>query len=154
MMKRVGEWTTDMKAWWEPAEPGAKRGEPDEACAGTATIKSLHEGRFLQEENNGSMMGQKYTGMRIEGFNNGSKKYEATWTYSMSTGIMSLSGTSKDDGKTIEWTATFDNETGVKETMSVLTKITDDDHFSVKLYVKAEDGKEGPVLETVYTRKK
>src|SRR5438132_5543499 len=60
-------------------------------------------------------------------------KYEATWTYTGSTATMTLTGTGKDDGRTIEYTASIEQK-GTQMTLYVVLKHVDDDKFTVELY--------------------
>jgi hypothetical protein len=115
--------------------------------------RTLH-GRFLLEENTGTQFGQPYKGVRLVGYNNATKQYEASWTYSLSTAIMTMTGTGKDEGKIIEWTAHFMNEKGAKQSLFVTTRQFDEDHVVVELFGKTPDGEKGPAVETTYTRKK
>ena len=46
------------------------------------------------------MLGQEFTGVHFYGYNNLTGKYDATWVYTGATGMMTMSGSSKDDGKT------------------------------------------------------
>jgi hypothetical protein len=147
LARLAGEYTTHTQ--FRPA-PGA----PPLESSGTAMITTILDGRFLREENAGTTMGQPYFGMRLIGYNNGSKRYEGIWTYTMSTAMMSLSGGSADGGKTIDFTATFDNEVGKRETFQIVQRRLDDDRFVVELKAKSPDGGEGPSLTTTYTRKK
>lgn len=147
LAKKVGEWTTATKM----SGPGF----PPEESAGTAKFSMHMDGRFLFEEYKGTMMGMPFTSEKILGYNNGSKKYEGVWMYTMGTGMMNIVGTSKDDGKTIDFDATFMNEQGVKEELKIQMHDIDDDHFVVKLFGgKMPDGSDGPVMESTYTRKK
>jgi Protein of unknown function (DUF1579) len=146
MANWAGEYTTSSKFF-------AKPGQPSEATTGSATIRSILDGRFLSEENAGTLLGQPYTGMHLYGYNNATGKYEATWIYTGSTATMTLTGTSKDDGRTIEYTASIDQK-GTRMTLYVVLKHVDDDKFTVELYAKNKDGSKGPTLETTYTRKK
>jgi hypothetical protein len=146
LAKKVGEYTTQSKF----TAPGVAAQESH----GTAKITSALEGRFLLEENTGTFFGRPIQGMRLLGYNNASKKYEGIWTYTMSTGIMTLVGTSEDDGKTIKLTATYDGPMGEKQTLHVVTHDVDDDHFVVELVAKNPDGNKGASLETTYSRKK
>jgi hypothetical protein len=146
LAKKVGEYTTQTKF----TAPGVATQESH----GTAQITSALDGRFLLEENTGTFFGRPIKGMRLLGYNNASKKYEGIWTYTMSTGIMTLAGTSEDDGKTIKLTATYDGPMGEKQTLHVVTRDVDDDHFVVELTAKNPDGSKGASLETTYSRKK
>jgi hypothetical protein len=146
LAKKAGEYATQTKF----TAPGVAAQESH----GTAKITSALDGRFLLEENAGTFFGQPIKGMRLLGYNNASKKYEGVRTYTMSTGIMTLSGTSDDDGKTIKLTATYDGPMGEKQALQVVTREVDDDHFVVELTAKNPDGTKGASLETTYSRKK
>ena len=78
----AGSWTTQTKSWMEPNKP------PMES-AGTADMKMLLDGRFLQQEFTGDMMGQPYSGIGIDGYDNLRKSYVSTWIDTMGTGIFS-----------------------------------------------------------------
>jgi len=147
MARRAGEYETVSRFWMKPG------GEAVES-KGTAKITPVVEGRFLLEESTGTQFSQPFKALRLTGYNNLTKEYESTWTYSMATGMMHLTGTSKDDGKTIEWTASYTNDKGAKQNLYVTTSHLDDDHFVVELVAKTPDGNKGPTLETTYTRKK
>lgn len=147
LLKRVGEYTTATKL---TVAPGAAPVE----STGTAKISSALDGRFIIEENNGSLFGIPTRGLNFYGYSNGSKKYEAIWTYTMSTAIMTLAGTSTDGGKTVNYTATYDDAAGARQTLYVMTKQLDDDRFVVELSAKKPDGTQGPTIQTTYLRKK
>lgn len=143
----AGDWETRSRlemAGQEPAE-----------SSGTATLKAELGGRFIHETGRGEMMGMPTEHFKLWGYNAGSKKFEAVWTWTMSTGLLSMVGETKDDGKSIEWKAWFDNEVGVREDFKALTTFVDDDHFTVKLYGgKMPDGTPGPTMLVEYSRKK
>lgn len=148
LAKLAGEWTAKTKLSMGSSMP------PEEA-EGQSRITVVMDGRFIHEEFSGTMHGMPFKSAKIMGFNNGSKKYEAVWTYTMGTNMMVMTGTSPDEGKTINCTATFDNEVGVKETLKVTYRMVDDDHFNVVLEAgKMPDGTPGPVMEMAYERKK
>jgi hypothetical protein len=132
----------------------AGAGAPAQESHGTATLVSTLGGRFVREENAGTFMGQPTSGVRLIGYNNAAGRYEAVWVYTGSTALMTLTGTSKDGGKTIDWVATFERDKDAKMTLSVVTRVVDDDHFVVELSARTPDGGKGPTLETTYTRKK
>lgn len=148
LAKYVGDWNVKSTMTHGP-------GAPSEATEGTSKIDMVLDGRFFHEEKAGTMMDMPMKSAHLLGYNNGSKKYEGVWMYTMGTGMMMLSGESKDGGKTVVCTATFDNEMGIKESMAITYTFTDDDHFSWKLDAgKMPDGSPGPVMEAHYTRKK
>jgi hypothetical protein len=147
LARLAGEYNTEAKFWLKP-------GDEPMVAKGTAKITSVLEGRFLLEENTGSLFGKPIKGLRLMGYNSETKQYEASWTYSMSTAIMTMTGTSKGKGKPIEWTGSFTAEKGERKTLHVITRSVNPDQFVVELIAKTEDGKKGPTLETTYTRKK
>ncbi|HEV2306627.1 MAG TPA: DUF1579 domain-containing protein [Candidatus Acidoferrales bacterium] len=143
LMKRAGDYTTTQTFY----APGA---QPQEST-GTAKLKSILGGRFLEEENSGESLGQPYTGLRLYGYNNGSKQYEAIWIYNGSTAFLVLDGTSDDSGKTVRYSGAFLGPGGQRQTLRVVITQNDADHFSVKLLGEAPGGGMS-TLETVYTR--
>ena len=147
LAKLAGEWTSKSKL--------AIHGAPREETEGTAKITVVMDGRFIHQEDSGTTMGMPFTSAKLMGYNNGSKKYEAVWTYTLGTNMMNMTGTSAYEGKTIKFSSSFDNEVGVKETFNITYKIADDDHFAIVLDGgKMPDGSPGPTMETTYTRKK
>jgi hypothetical protein len=147
LAKLAGEWTTKTKL--------VVGGAPAEETEGTAKSTMVMGGRFLHQEDSGTTMGMAFTSAKLMGYNVGSKKYEAVWTYTLGTNMMMMTGTSDDDGKTIKFIASFDNEIGVKETFNITYKIADDDHFTIVFDGgKMPDGSPGPTMETTHTRKK
>jgi hypothetical protein len=147
LAKRAGDYTTTSKFWIKPG------GEPIES-KGASKIRAVLGGRFVLQENTGTMLGKPFKSLHLEGYNNLTKKFEATWAYTRATGMMSLVGTSKDDGKTIHYSGSFVNDKGEKQTLHVETRIVDDDTFVVELVDKKTDGTKGPKMETTYSRKK
>jgi hypothetical protein len=143
----AGDYSTVSKFWMKP-------GDEPLASKGTARITSVVGGRFLMEENTGTQFGKPFQGLRLVGYNRGTKQYQASWTYSMSTAIMCLTGNSKGHGKPIEWTGSFTDEKGEKHTLHVITRKIDADQFVVQLVGRTADGQNGPTLETTYFRKK
>ena len=147
LMKLAGDWTVETTM--------EMPGTPPEKSSGTATLKPALDGRFIHETGAGQSMGMPTQHFKVWGYNNGSKKYEAVWSWTLGTGMLYMNGESKDDGKTIEWKAWYDNESGVREEFKATTTHTDADHFSVKLHGgKMPDGSPGPVMIANYTRKK
>jgi Protein of unknown function (DUF1579) len=147
LARLAGEYTTESKFWLKP-------GDEPMMSKGTAKLTSVLQGLFLLEENAGTQFGQPIQGLRLYGYNNVTKCYEASWSYSMSPAIMKMTGTRKGEGKPIEWEGSFTDESGKKQTLYVITRLMDGNHFVVELFGKTDDGKKGPTLETTYARKK
>ena len=145
LSKRIGNYKTSTKFTMQPGGPATE-------SSGTAKITGALGGRFIIEENSGTFMGEAITGLRLTGYNNATKQYEACWTYTMSTAILTLTGTSADNGKTVTLRGSFSDEGGTRQNLKVNTRQLDADHFVVELIGETPDGKDGPVLATTYTR--
>ena len=121
---------------------------------GEATFTSILGGRFLLEEGKGTMFGQPFETRKSYGYNAGSKRYEGQWMYTGSTAMMTLSGTSADDGKTIAFDASYEMSPGKKKELNITFTDLGADKFSIVLKAKPDADGQGATLETTYTRKK
>jgi len=144
LAKMVGDWTTETTLdMGGPAMPATK---------GTAKVTSILDGRFFTEAGDGEMMDMKFASSKMIGYNNATEKYEAVWAYTMSTGMMTMTGISEDDGVTISFDASSEQSPGKRDAVKIVRKWIDDDHFTVELTSEAEGMKIG--MTTKYTRKK
>ncbi len=142
----AGSWTTATKEWMEP-------GKPARESAGTAEIKSVLDGRFLYQEFNGSMHGQPFSGIGIDGYDNIRKKYVTAWMDTMSTGIFMMEGAASTDGKTITLIGSHPEPGGGKMTHRAVWTIVDANNQTFDMYGAHHGGKETKMLEITYTRK-
>ena len=143
----AGNYTTHTKEWMEPGKP------PTEAD-GTAESKMLLDGRFLYQEYHGSMMGQPFHGIGIDGYDNVTKKYVTAWIDSMGTGVFMMEGTASADGKTITLKGSHPEPGGGKMSHRAVWKIQDTNNQTFEMYgTHGHSGKEMKFLEIVYTRK-
>jgi hypothetical protein len=142
----AGSWTTTSKEWMEP-------GKPPTESTGTAEIKMLLDGRFLYQEYNSQMMGQPFSGIGIDAYDNMTKKYVTAWLDSMGTGIFIMEGTASADGKTITLKGSHPEPGGGKMTHRAVWKIVDNNNQTFDMYGAHHGGKETKMMEIVYTRK-
>ncbi len=142
----AGSWTTTTKEWMEP-------GKPPTESTGTAEMKMLLDGRFLYQEYNAQMMGQPFSGVGIDAYDNMTKKYMTAWMDTMGTGIFMMEGTASADGKTITLRGSHPEPGGGKMTHRAVWKIVDNDTQTFDMYGAHHGGKEMKVLEITYTRK-
>lgn len=142
----AGSWTTTSKEWMEP-------GKPPTESTGTAEIKMLLDGRFLYQEYNAQMMGQPFSGIGIDAYDNMTKKYVTAWLDSMGTGIFIMEGTASADGKTITLKGSHPEPGGGKMTHRAVWKIVDNNNQTFDMYGAHHGGKETKMMEIVYTRK-
>ena len=142
----AGSWTTKTKEWMEP-------GKPPMESMGSVEMKVLLDGRYLQQEFTGDMMGQPYTGVGITGYDNLRKRYVSTWIDSMGTGIFMMEGTATADGKTITLKGHHAEPGGGQMAHRAVWKLVDDNTQTFDMYGSHHGGKEMKMMEIVYTRK-
>ena len=147
MAKWVGKWEVAGKFWMDAS------GKATESKS-SAEFKGILEGRYFQQDYTGEFNGMPYTGMGIIGYDRVMKRYTEHWVDSISTSATYLTGTSKDGGKTIEFTGKMpDPEKGGEVDTRWVHTQRGDDSFVFEMYVK-HAGKENKVMELTYTRKK
>jgi hypothetical protein len=142
----AGSWTTTTKEWMEP-------GKPPTESTGTAEMKMLLDGRFLYQEYNSQMMGQPFSGIGIDGYDNITKKYVTAWIDTMGTGIFFMEGTASADGKTITLRGSHPEPGGGKMTHRAVWKILDNNNQQFDMYGAHGKEKEMKFLEITYSRK-
>lgn len=142
----AGSWTTTTKEWMEP-------GKPPTESTGTADMKMLLDGRFLYQEFNSQMMGQPFSGIGIDGYDNLRKRYVTTWMDTMGTGFFTMEGTASADGKTITLKGQHAEPGGGQMTHRAVWKIVDSNTQTFDMYGTHQGGKEMKMLEIAYTRK-
>ena len=142
----AGSWTTTTKEWMEP-------GKPPTESTGTAEMKMLLDGRFLYQEFNSQMMGQPYSGIGIDAYDNMTKKYVTTWMDTMGTGIFMMEGTAGADGKTITLKGSHPEPGGGQMHHRAVWKLVDHNTQTFEMYGTHGHGKEMKMMEITYTRK-
>lgn len=90
----VGHWKAEVKCWMD------KGGSP-EVTQATAEVKPLFNGRFIEEEFHGQMMGKLFTGRLILGFDNTKQTYNSVWFSDMGTSIFISEGKTESGNKVI-----------------------------------------------------
>jgi hypothetical protein len=146
----------------EHARLASLAGEWDLACTfqgaerpptpAKATIRSVLGGRFLLEEQKGSMFGEPTESLHLLGFNADTKTYEGTWAWTGSPSTMRLAGPA-GDGKTITLSGGSEGAKGTQR-FRVELEMASRDAFTVRLVGIAPDGSDGPTLTTRYSRAK
>lgn len=142
----AGSWATKTKEWTEP-------GKPPVETTGSAEMKMLLDGRFLQQELTGQMMGKPFYGLEIIGYDNLLKRYVTTWMSTMGTGMFDMEGTASDDGKTITLKGQHAEPGGGYMKHRAIWKIMDKNNQTFEMYGTHHGGKEMKVMEVTYTRK-
>lgn len=144
--KLAGSWITKTKAQMEP-------GKPPMETTGTCEQKMILGGRYLQQEYTGDMMGEKFHGINIIGYDNTTGKYNSVWIDSMSTGVYYFEGTASPDGKTITQESVFVDPIRGRMSWRSVARILDDNTMQYVAYMTPEGGKEEKEMEMTVTRK-
>ena len=146
MASTAGTYEAKVKMWHEP-------GGPAEESTGTAKRTMILDGRVMTEDFSGSMMGMPFTGHGMQGFDNVTGKYWATWTDSMSTGMMLSEGTCD-----AQYACTFKGswndpikKAPVQSRMT--TRWTSPTTEVFEMYGPDKSGKEYKMMEITYTKK-
>ena len=142
----AGSWPTKTKEWMDPSKP------PMEST-GTCEEKVLLDGRFLQQECTGDMMGQSFTSIGVTGYDNFTKKYVTTWMSSMGTGIFVMEGTGSADGKTITLHGSHKDPMGGDMKHHALWKFVDANTQTFEMYGAHGNDKDMKMMEITYNRK-
>jgi Protein of unknown function (DUF1579) len=143
----VGDWDYTIKWWMSPDS------KPEES-KGTSKVEWIMGGRFIEQEVEGTSMGQPFEGMGIMGYDNEKKQYQSVWIDNMGTGIMTGSGNYDPNTKTLTDHGTFSCPAEGEKSYRGVLKMIDNDNFTYEWHMAGPDGKEFRAMEIVYTRTK
>jgi len=149
LKKYVGEWDVETKAWPNPgAEPVAGKGmEKNEL---------IFDGRYVKCQFEGAMMGMKFRGLEIIGYDLLKNKYIAFWIDNMSTGFLTTTGTLDASGKVLTDTGEYPDPMSAGKKMQKVKNVTtfmEDGKFKFEMFMIGADGKEVKSFEIIATRK-
>lgn len=145
---KVGKWKTQVKWWMDETTPPAE-------SEGSAEIQWILGGRYLSEDDNGSVMGMPFQGMGVSGYDNLKKKYVSGWIDNMGTGIMTSEGTYDAAKQTFSYKTSGPDLMASKYVpMRAVETIVDANTFKVEAFAPDVKGKEYRSMEIVYTRTK
>ena len=142
----AGSWTTKTKEWTDPDKPPVE-------TTGSAEMKMLLGGRFLQQDLTGQMMEKPFSGIVITGYDNLLKRYMTTWMSTMGTGIFIMEGAPNPDGKTITLEGQHTEPGGGYMKHRAIWTIVDNNTQTFDMYGAHHGGKELKMMEVTYTRK-
>lgn len=146
LARMAGTWNTLTKSWWEA-------GKPPEESSGVCEQRMVLNGRYLQQECSGDMMGTPFTGIGFTGYDNHTRKFVSTWMDSTSTAIWYFEGPIEADGKSFTQKSRYDDPVrGPMEWRSVC-RLVDDNTMSFEMYGTVLGAAEEKMMEMKYTRK-
>jgi hypothetical protein len=141
----VGDWKAEVKCWHEPG------GAPQVSQA-TAKTNWILNGRFLEEEFHGEMMGKPFTGRFLMGYDNTRQTFNTVWISDMQTAMLTSEGKGEDGNKVITLEGRSDCPgTGERNVLvkSIFRVLSRDKHV-----FEMHDARKGnKTMEITYTRK-
>jgi len=144
----VGTWNVKVTTWMAP-------GTAPITSDGVSEVAWVLGGRYLEQKNEGSFMGQPYSGIGYTAYDNYKKQYLGTWMDNVGTSILSMSGTADSSGKVVTMEGKMDDFiTGKVLAIRSTLRILDDDHNVYEMFSPGPDGKEYRMMQIDYTRKK
>ena len=152
-----GNWDYTIKFWMNP-DPNA----PPQESTGTATRKTIMDGRYVTMDVSGTMQmpgadgkmkDVQFQGMGTEGYDNVKKKFVASWIDNMGTGIEFSEGKYDPATKTFTYSMEMEPVAGMKTKVREVLKLVDDTHMFLEWYETPSKGKEKKTMEISYTKK-
>lgn len=145
----VGKWEATVRTWMEGPD------KPPQESKGTSESVSIYGGRFIKDTFNGEMMGQKFEGTGMFGYDNGRKHYSSLWYDSTSTGFMTMSGSFDATGKILTMYGQSDDPmTGhIGKNLRAVYRIVDDNSYVFEMY-DLTMGENAKMMEISYKRRK
>lgn len=144
----AGDWTFKNRMWMNPAAP------PSEST-GTVKYTTLFDGRYVQGEYRGDMMGMPFEGLGLMGYDNTSGQFQATWIDNMGTMIMYMTGQYDAAAKTLTYSGQMDDpvKPGTKVKVREVVRLVSPDSHVMEWY-ETRNGKETKTMEITYSRAK
>jgi hypothetical protein len=143
---RVGKWNTLVRLWNEP-------GNQPSFDKGTAEIRWILGGRYLEEIYEGTLLGEPFQGRGFTGFDNLKEKYFTTWIDNAGTGVLHSEGTFDAASQSVTYAGECPDTTEWKYVRSrTVEKGIDADHWTAQMYTPGPDGKDFLCMEIAYTR--
>src|SRR4029079_9905982 len=136
---------------WDAANPS----KAPEDSTGTMTSTWVLGNRFVQQNYEGTFMGEPFNGMGYVGYDNTAKKIQSIWMDSAATGMMWMTGNADAGGKVVTAKGSMsDPMSGKSLPMEDKITIVDNDHHKMEMWTKGPGGKMMKMMEIDYTRKK
>lgn len=143
----VGDWDIDGRCWMAPDGP------PTET-KGSAKVRWVLSGRFVQEDFKGEFMGKPFHGLGLTGYDNMKKKYVGSWIDDMSTGMFVTEGTADTAGKLFTFHGKMDDPiTGQQnKPFKFVVRILDPNKHTFEMH-DLTLGEKSKTMEMTYTRR-
>jgi len=141
----VGDWKAEVKCWMEP-------GGPPNVSQATAKMQWVMNGRFLEEDFRGEMMGKPFRGRTVTGYDNVKQTFKSVWISDMQTSMFVSEGRGENGNKilTLEGTASCPEKGEIP--MKVVLRVLSPDKHTFEMFDASQNGST-KTMEITYTRK-
>jgi hypothetical protein len=144
----VGEWDATISFW------NGAQGEP-QVSRGKSTTEWILGKRFIKEDFSGELAGEKFQGLGIMGYDNGSRRFTTVWMESTGTALIISHGKYLPDANSFEFSAeVYDPLLGKTKTTRSIITISSHDRYRVEVMDQNSKGESYKSFEAVYTRKR
>ncbi|MBI2386472.1 MAG: DUF1579 domain-containing protein [Elusimicrobia bacterium] len=144
----AGTWDIHARFWRQPETA------PHES-AGTAELRLILGGRFLEQRQEGRHLGKPTSGVGYVGFDNTKGRYVSLWLDDLSTAIMRTEGPPDPSGKAIRTRGTIDDAASGKPLrIEEVMTLVGPDRFTYEAWIGPPEGKLVRVMEIVYSRRR
>jgi hypothetical protein len=140
----VGSWKAEMKCWQEP-------GGEAQVSKGTAKAAWKFNGRFLEEEFLGEMMGKPFRGQTLLGFDNVKKTFNSVWISDTQTSIFFSEGKGDANSKVITLEGESNCPINGQRAMKTVLRVVSPDKHILEMF-DVTDGEGAKMMEIIYTR--
>ena len=142
----VGSWKAEVKCWAEP-------GGPAQVSQATAKGSWTMNGRFLQEDFQGEMLGQRFSGRTLLGYDNVKQTFNSVWVSDMQTSMFVSEGKGQNDNKviTLEGTASCPMRQRGDIPMKVVMRVLGPDRHTFEMFDLSR-GESVKTMEITYLR--
>ena len=152
LQQLAGTWKASFK-FLMPGMPGAGSGTGTPTA--TETDELLGELWVVARYDDPGMMGGRFSGAELLGYDPAKKKYVSAWADNQSTELALQEGTYDAATRTLTLSGeSSDPMSGQKGTVRTVVRWSDDDHRSQTMFVPGPGGKEMQLFEITYERVK
>lgn len=121
---------------------------------GTMTYKMDLGGLWLMGDFEGEFGGMKFQGHGLDTYDSATKKFRSVWVDSFSTAPRNMEGQLDKDDKVMTLTGEGRGPDGATAKFKSTTEIKDADTVNFNLFMVDKEGKEQPMVNIIYKRKK
>jgi hypothetical protein len=142
----VGNWKGEVKCWLEPNSPPT-------VSQATAKVSWVMNGRFLEEDFRGEMLGKPFHGRSVTGYDNVTQTFRSVWISDMQTSMFTTEGKGENGNKviTLEGTSSCPMRGRGDIPMKIVLSVLGPDKHTFEMYDESQ-GESTKTMEITYTR--